>query len=124
MTSMTSRLALSGSSLVFAIAVGVANACGVAHAQQHQVRYEVYEAIPGMADYINYRTDSGPKYLNNVHLPWSTEITAVNPPPQGYLVEAKATNVTIFCKLLLDGNVVSSASDGKPGFMGIVDCSH
>ena len=49
---------LGGPSVLFAIGIGFANACGVANANQiSQVRYEV--SGPGVAEFIYYQTDTG-----------------------------------------------------------------
>src|ERR1700748_3464065 len=56
---MTSRLALRGSTLLFALGLGLANACGVASAVPTfpQARYEV--SGPGVAQFIYFQTDTG-----------------------------------------------------------------
>jgi Mycobacterium membrane protein len=120
MTSMTSRLALSGSSLVFAIGVGVANACGVANAipQNPQVRYEV--SGPGVADFIYYQTDTGQLHQVNAPLPWSTEFTAFG--GQVYLISAQGAG-PLTCKILVDGNVVSNAT-ATTGTPARTECVH
>jgi Mycobacterium membrane protein len=113
MTSMTSRLALSGSSLLFAIGIGVANTCGVANAapQNPQVRYEV--SGPGVANFIYYQTDTGQLRQVNAPLPWSTEFTSFG--GEVFVVSAQGPG-PLTCKILLDGNVVSSetATTGTP----------
>jgi Mycobacterium membrane protein len=111
MTSMTKHL--SGSSLLLAIGIGVANTCGVANAipQNPQVRYEV--SGPGVANFIYYQTDSGQPHQVNAPLPWSTEFTAFG--GEVFLVSAQGPG-PLTCKILLDGNVVSNetATTGTP----------
>ena len=72
---MTSRLALSGPSILLAIGTGFAAVCGVANADNlPQVRYEVSGS--GVADTITYQLDTGQKHIVNVPLPWSTQFTS------------------------------------------------
>ena len=110
---MTRRLGLSGSSLLFAIGIGVANTCGVANAipQNPQVRYEV--SGPGVANFIYYQTDTGQLRQVNAPLPWSTEFTSFG--GEVFVVSAQGPG-PLTCKILLDGNVVSNetATTGTP----------
>lgn len=104
---MTSRLALSGSTLLFAVGIGFANACGVAHAlpTYPQARYEV--SGPGVAQFISYQTDTGQQRAVNPKLPWSTQFTSFG--GQVFVISAQGTG-PLTCKILLDGNVVSNAT--------------
>ena len=110
---MTSRLALSGSSILFAVGIGFAATCGVANAAGDfpQVRYEV--SGPGVAEIINYQPDTGQQHHVNVPLPWSTQFTAFG--GQVFVLSAEAQG-PISCKILLDGNSVSNArATGRRG---------
>jgi hypothetical protein len=116
---MTSRLAISGSSVLFAIGIGFAATCGVANAVSDfpQVRYEVGGS--GVAETINYQSDTGQKHIVNVPLPWSTEFTAFG--GQVFVLSA-AGEGTISCNILVDGNSVFKAT--ATGTPGRVVCSH
>ena len=120
MKTMTSRLALSGSSLLFAIGIGVANACGVANAlpQNPQVRYEV--SGPGAAQFIYYQTDTGQQHQVNATLPWSTQFTSFG--GQVFVISAQGPG-PLTCKILLDGNVVSNAT-ATTGTPARTVCAH
>ncbi|OMC44043.1 hypothetical protein A5745_22165 [Mycobacterium sp. IS-2888] len=105
MTSMTKHLR--GPTLVFAIGIGVANACGVANAipQNPKVQYEV--SGPGVAQYISYQTDAGQQRQVNAPLPWSTQFTAFG--GQVFVISAQGPG-PLTCRILLDGNEVSKAT--------------
>jgi Mycobacterium membrane protein len=110
---MTSRLALSGSSILFAIGIGFAATCGSAGATGNfpQVRYEI--SGPGVAEAINYQLDTGQKHIVNVPLPWSTQFTAFG--GQVFVLSAEGEG-TISCNILVDGNSVFKATAaGTPG---------
>jgi hypothetical protein len=118
MTSMTKHLR--GPSLLFAIGIGLANACGVAHAlpTNPQVRYEV--SGPGVAEFIYYQTDTGQQRQVNAPLPWSTQFTSFG--GQVYVLSAQGAG-PLNCKILLDGNVVSDAT-ATTGTPARTLCSH
>jgi Mycobacterium membrane protein len=118
MTSMTKHLR--GPSLLFAIGIGLANACGVANALpvNPQVRYEV--SGPGVAEFIYYQTDTGQQRQVNATLPWSTQFTAFG--GQVYVLSAQGPG-PLNCKILLDGNVVSDAT-ATTGTPARTVCSH
>jgi Mycobacterium membrane protein len=105
MTSMTKHLR--GPTVLFAIGIGVANACGVANAlpQNPQVRYEV--SGPGVAELISYQTDSGQQHQVNAPLPWSTQFTSFG--GEVFVLSAQGPG-PLNCKILLDGKVVSDAT--------------
>jgi hypothetical protein len=110
---MTSRLALSGSSILFAVGIGFAATCGVANAvgDVPQVRYEVSGS--GVAETITYQLDTGQKHIVNVPLPWSTQFTSFA--GQVFVLSAEAEG-TISCNILVDGNsVFKSTAAGTPG---------
>jgi hypothetical protein len=111
---------LRGPSLLFAIGIGVANACGVANAlpQNPQVRYEV--SGPGVAEFISYQTDTGQQRQVNAPLPWSTQFTAFG--GEVYALSAQGPG-PLTCKILLDGNVVSNAT-ATTGTPARTVCSH
>jgi hypothetical protein len=111
---------LGGPSILFAIGIGFANACGVAHAilENPQVRYEV--SGPGVAEFIYYQTDTGQLHQVNAPLPWSTQFTAFG--GQVFVLSAQGPG-PITCKILLDGNVVSNAT-ATTGAPARTVCSH
>ena len=114
---MTSRLALSGSSILFAVGIGFAATCGVANAATGdfpKVRYEV--SGPGVAQSINYQLDTGQVHIVNVPLPWSTQFTAFG--GQVFVLTAEGAG-TISCNIVLDGNSVMKATGP-----GRAACSH
>jgi Mycobacterium membrane protein len=114
---MTSRLALSGSSILFAVGVGFAATWGVANAATGdfpKVRYEV--SGPGVAQSINYQLDTGQVHIVNVPLPWSTQFTAFG--GQVFVLTAEGAG-TISCNIMLDGNSVMKATGP-----GRAACSH
>src|SRR6202012_5030889 len=117
---MTSRLALRGTTLLFALVLGLANACGVASAVPTfpQARYEV--SGPGVAEFIYYQTDTGQQRQVNATLPWSTQFTAFG--GQVYVLSAQGPG-PLNCKILLDGNVVSDAT-ATTGTPARTVCSH
>ncbi|MGA9680039.1 MAG: MmpS family transport accessory protein [Mycobacterium sp.] len=116
---MTSRLALSGCSILFAVAVGFAATCGVANAVGDfpQVRYEVSGS--GVADTINYQLDTGQKHIVNVPLPWSTQFTSFG--GQVFVLSAEGQG-QISCNIVVDGNSVFKAT--ASGTPGRAVCSH
>lgn len=115
---MTSRLALSGSSVLFAVAVGFAATCGVANATDWpQIRYEVGGS--GVADTITYQLDTGQKHIVNVPLPWSTQFTAFG--GEVYVLSAEGQG-QISCNIVVDGNSVFKAT--ASGAPGRAVCSH
>jgi hypothetical protein len=118
MTTMTKHLA--GPSILFAIGIGFANACGVANAlpENPKVRYEV--SGPATAQFIYYQTDTGQLHQVNATLPWSTEFTAFG--GQVFVLSAQGPG-PITCKILLDGNVVSNAT-ATTGTPARTVCTH
>jgi len=118
MTSMTKHL--SGPSLLFAIGIGLANACGVANAlpTNPQVRYEV--SGPGVAQFIYYQTDSGQQRQVNAPLPWSTQFTAFG--GQVFVLSAQGPS-PLTCKILFDGNLVTTAT-ATTGTPARTECTH
>jgi|ERR1700742_352824 len=104
---MTSRLALRGSTLLFALGLGLANACGVASAVPTfpQARYEV--SGPGVAQFIYFQTDTGQQRAVNATLPWSSEFKSFG--GQVFVISAQGPG-PITCKILIDGNVVATAT--------------
>ena len=116
---MTSRLTLSGCSILFAVAVGFAATCGVANAVGDfpQVRYEVSGS--GVADTINYQLDTGQKHIVNVPLPWSTQFTSFG--GQVFVLSAEGQG-QISCNIVVDGNSVFKAT--ASGTPGRAVCSH
>ena len=119
---MTSHL--KGPSVLFAIGIGFANMCGgavagVANAKDFPTaRYEV--SGPGVAEYISYQTDTGQLRAVNAKLPWSTEFTSFG--GQVFVISAQGPG-PITCKILLDGNVVSTAT-ATTGTTARTVCSH
>jgi hypothetical protein len=114
---MTSHLR--GPSIVFAIGIGFANVCGVAHASDFPtVRYEV--SGPAAAQFIYYQTDAGQLRAVNAKLPWSTEFTGYG--GGVYVVSAQGPG-PISCKILMDGNVVSDAT-ATTGTPARTVCTH
>ena len=114
---MTNRLALSGSSILFAVGIGFAATCGVANAATSdfpKVRYEVSGS--GVAQSINYQLDTGQVHIVNVPLPWSTQFTAFGGQVFVLSVEGQGT---VSCNILLDGNSVIKATGP-----GRAVCSH
>ncbi len=117
MQTMTKRLGVP--SILFAIGVGFANACGVAHANDFPtVRYEING--PAVAQYISYQTDAGQLHQVNAPLPWSTQFTAFA--GQVFVISAQGPG-PISCKILVDGNVVSNAT-ATVGTPARTVCSH
>jgi Mycobacterium membrane protein len=115
---MTSRLALSGCSILFAVGVGFAATCAVANADAFpQVRYEVGGS--GVAEAINYQLDTGQKHIVNVPLPWSTQFTSFG--GQVFVLSAEG-NGQISCNIVVDGNSVFKAT--ASGTPGRAVCSH
>jgi hypothetical protein len=115
---MTSRLALSGCSILFAVAVGFAATCGVANADNWpQVRYEVSGS--GVAETITYQLDTGQKHIVNVPLPWSTQFTSFG--GQVFVLSAEGQG-QISCNIVVDGNSVFKAT--ASGTPGRAICSH
>jgi Mycobacterium membrane protein len=116
---MTSRLALSGSSILFAIGIGFAATCGVANATSEfpTVRYEVSGS--GVADTITYQLDTGQVHIVSVPLPWSTQFTAFG--GQVFVLSAEGQG-TIACNIVVNGNSVFKAT--AAGTPGRVVCSH
>lgn len=111
---------LSGPSILFAIGIGVANACGVANAipQNPLVRYEV--SGPGVAEFIYYQTDSGQLHQVNAPLPWSTQFTAFG--GQVFVVSAQGAG-PLTCRILLDGTEVTNAT-ATTGTPARTVCTH
>ena len=116
---MTSRLALRRSSILFAIGIGFAATCGVANAAGDfpKVRYEVSGS--GVADTINYQLDTGQVHAVNVPLPWSTQFTSFG--GEVFVLSAEAQG-TVSCNIVVDGNSVFKAT--AAGTPGRVVCSH
>jgi hypothetical protein len=115
---MTSHLC--GASMVLAIGIGLANACGVANAlpENPKVTYEV--SGPAVAEYISYQSDNGQQHAVNAKLPWSTRFTGFG--GQVFALSAQGPG-PISCKILLDGNVVSDAT-ATTGTPARTVCSH
>jgi len=111
---------LSGPSILFAIGIGLANACGVANAipQNPQVRYEV--SGPGVAEFIYYETDTGQQHQVNATLPWSTQFQSFG--GQVFVISAQGPG-PLTCKILLDGNEVSNAT-ATTGTPARTVCTH
>jgi hypothetical protein len=115
---MTSRLALSGCSILFAVGVGFAATCSVANAGDlPQVRYEVSGS--GVADTITYQLDTGQKHIVNVPLPWSTQFTSFG--GEVFVLSAEGQG-QISCNIVVDGNSVFKAT--ASGTPGRAVCSH
>jgi len=104
---MTSRWALSGSSILLAIGIGLAATCGVANAvgDVPVVRYEVGGS--GVAETITYQSDTGQIHIVNVPLPWSTQFTPFG--GEVFVLSAEGEG-TISCNILVDGNSVFKAT--------------
>jgi hypothetical protein len=104
---------LRGPSTLFAVCIGFAATCGVARADDFpQVRYEV-SGSAGVAQLINYQTDTGQQRAVNAQLPWSAEFTAFG--GQVFVLSAQAPG-TVTCRIILDGNTVKEATaSGAPG---------
>jgi hypothetical protein len=113
-------LHLRGPSILFAVGIGLANACGVANAlpENPKVTYEV--SGPGVAEYISYQSDTGQLRAVNAKLPWSTQFTAYG--GEVFVLSAQGPG-PINCKILLDGNVVSDAT-ATTGTPARTVCSH
>ena len=110
---------LRGPAFLFAIGIGFANVCGVANAKDFPtVRYEV--SGPGVAEFINYQTDTGQLRAVNAKLPWSTEFESFG--GQVFVVSAQGPG-PITCKILLDGKEVSTAT-ATTGTPARTVCSH
>lgn len=110
---------LGGPALLFAIGVGFANACGVAHADKFPtVVYEVNG--PAVATYISYQNDTGQQHQVNAPLPWSTQFTSYG--GQVFVISAQGPG-PISCKITIDGNVVSNAT-ATVGTPARTACSH
>ena len=104
---------------MFAVGIGFANMCGVAHAGDYPtVRYEV--SGPGVAEYISYQTDSGQQRAVNATLPWSAQFTSFG--AQVFVISAQGPG-PITCRILLDGNEVSKAT-ATTGAPARTVCSH
>src|ERR1700761_8771006 len=116
---MTSRLALRGCPILFAVAVGFGSPCGVANAVGDfpHVRYEVSGS--GVADTINYQSDTGQIHIVNVPLPWSTQFTSFGGQVFVLSVEGQGQ---VSCNILVDGNSVFKAT--ASGTPGRAVCSH
>jgi Mycobacterium membrane protein len=115
---MTSRLALSGSSILFAVGIGFAATSGVANADGNPpVRYEVSGS--GVAETITYESDTGQKHIVNVPLPWSTQFTSFG--GEVFVLSAEGEG-TIACNIVVDRNSVFKAT--ATGTPGRVACSH
>jgi len=119
---MTSHL--SAPSVLFAVGIGFANMCGgavagVASAKDFPTaRYEV--SGPGVAQYISYQTDRGQLRAVNAPLPWSTEFSSFG--GQVFVISAQGAG-PITCKILVDGNVVSTAT-ATTGTPARTVCTH
>ncbi len=119
---MTSHLR--GPSVLFTIGIGFASMYGgtvpgVANASDSPTaRYEV--SGPGVAEYISYQTDNGQQRAVNAKLPWSTEFTSFG--GEVFVISAQGPG-PITCKILLDGNVVSTAT-ATTGTPARTVCTH
>jgi hypothetical protein len=115
---------LRGPSILFVIGVGLANMCGgtaagVANADVWPtIRYEV--TGPAVAQYISYQTDTAQPHQVNAPLPWSTQFTGWG--GEVFVISAQGP-APISCKILIDGNVVSSAT-ATVGAPARTVCSH
>jgi hypothetical protein len=111
---------LSGPAALFAIGIGLANACGIAHAlpEMPQVRYEING--PAVAQFIYYQTEAGQLHQVNAPLPWSTEFTGFG--GQVYTLSAQGPG-PLTCKIFVDGNVVSAAT-ATTGVPARTACTH
>jgi hypothetical protein len=103
---------LRGLSTLFAVCIGFAATCGVAHAGDFpEVRYEV-SGSAGVAQLINYQTDNGQLHAYNAQLPWSAQFTSFG--GQVFVLSAQAPG-TVSCRIIIDGNVVKEATaSGTP----------
>jgi Mycobacterium membrane protein len=118
-TMQTMTKHLRGPSILFALGIAAANACGVANANDFPTaRYEV--SGPGVAEYISYQTDTGQQRAVNVKLPWSTQFTAFG--GQVFVISAQGPG-PLTCKILIDGNEVSNAT-ATVGTPARTVCSH
>jgi Mycobacterium membrane protein len=75
---------------------------------------------PGVAEFINYQTDTGQLRAVNAKLPWSTEFESFG--GQVFVVSAQGPG-PITCKILLDGKEVSTAT-ATTGTPARTVCSH
>ncbi|ODR00997.1 hypothetical protein AWC25_19590 [Mycobacterium sherrisii] len=114
------KMRLAGPSMLMAVGLGFANACGVAHAipQMPKVRYEVNG--PALAQFIYYQTDTGQLHQVNASLPWSTEFTGFG--GQVFALSAQGPG-PISCKIFVDGNLVSAAT-ATTGTPARTVCTH
>ena len=103
---------LRGPSALFAIGIGFAATCGVAHAGDFpEVRYEV-SGSSGVAELINFQTDTGQQHALNAKLPWSATFTGFG--GQVYVLSAQAQG-TVTCRIIVDGTAVKEATaSGAP----------
>jgi MmpS family membrane protein len=115
---MTSHLR--GPSILLAVGIGLANACGVANAipSNPRVTYEV--SGPAVAEWISYQSDNGQQRALNAKLPWSTQFTAFG--GEVFALSAQGAG-PLNCKIKLDGNVVSDAT-ATTGTPARTVCSH
>jgi hypothetical protein len=75
---------------------------------------------PGVAAFIDYQIVTGQVRAVNAQLPWSTEFESFG--GQVFVVSAQGP-APITCKILLDGNVVSTAT-ATAGTPARTVCSH
>jgi hypothetical protein len=103
---------LRGASALFAVGIGFAATCGVAHAGDFpEIRYEV-SGSAGVAELINYQTDTGQQRAVNARLPWSATFTSFG--GQVFVLSAQAQG-TVTCRIIVDGNVIKEATaNGTP----------
>jgi Mycobacterium membrane protein len=107
MTAWETMKLLRGPSTLFAVGIGFAATYGVAHAGDYpEVRYEV-SGSAGVAQLINYQTDTGQLHAVNAKLPWSAQFTSFG--GQVFVLSAQAPG-TVSCRIILDGNVVNEAT--------------
>jgi hypothetical protein len=114
MTAWKTMKHLRGPSTLFAICIGFAATCGVANASgdNPQIRYEV-TGSSGVAELINYQTDTGQQHAVNARLPWSAQFTAFG--GQVFVLSAQAQG-SVTCRILVDGSSVKEATaTGAPG---------
>ncbi|OBA74901.1 hypothetical protein A5641_26680 [Mycobacterium sp. 1554424.7] len=118
MWNMTSHLR--GPSILLAVGVALANACGVANAipENPRVTYEV--SGPAVAEWISYQSDNGQQRALNAKLPWSTQFTGFG--GEVFALSAQGPG-PINCKIKLDGNVVSDAT-AATGTPARTVCTH
>lgn len=97
---------------LFAVCIGFAATCGVARAGDFpEVRYEV-SGSAGVAELINYQTDTGQQRAVNAKLPWSATFTSFG--GQVFVLSAQAQG-TATCRIIVDGNVIQQATaSGTP----------